>query len=105
MWGVGAGRWIRALYNHLVGSVIDYFLINLKERSDIIDKESSGNVKRKRRVKWGGNEEAIGNIAEFGPVVADWVVKILKARHQEPAGETHISDNEAIKFVRHGSRK
>ena len=56
--GKEAKRWKRALYNHHVSSVVDYFVINLKGSSDIIDNAPSGHLERKLEIKANGGEEA-----------------------------------------------
>ena len=56
--GKDAKRWKRALYNHPVSSVVDYFVINLKGSSDIIDNAPSGHLERKLEIKANGGEEA-----------------------------------------------
>ena len=89
-WGKGAKRWTRALYNHPIRSVIDYYIINLKESSDVMDKESSGHVKHKLRIKVGGNGSAIKNRVEFEPVDIEWMCRIFNARHQERAGDPYL---------------
>ena len=81
-----AERWTRTLYNRPVISAIDYFIANLVESSDIIDRESSGHTKHKLKIKVGGNEDDIGNMVAFGPIDIEWAFGIFKARHQEPAG-------------------
>ena len=63
--GNEAKIWVRKLYNCPVRSVIDYFILNLKGSSDIVDKESSVHLKHKLEIKVGNNEEAINNVAEF----------------------------------------
>ena len=85
--GEEAKRWTRALYNHPVSSAIDYFIIHLAESLDVMDKESSGHLKHKLRIKVGRNEEAIRNRVEFGPVDTEWMFRIFKARHHEPSGK------------------
>ena len=49
----GAARWTKTLYNHPVSSAIDYFIVNLKESADVMDKESGGHLKHKLRIKVG----------------------------------------------------
>ena len=85
--GKEAKRWTRTLYNHPVSSAIDYFVINLMGSSDIIDRESSGHVQHKLKIKVGDNEEAIRNGAELDPIDIEWTFRIFKARRQEPAGQ------------------
>ena len=84
--GADARRRTRALYNHPVGSAIDYFVINLKDSPDSIDRGTSGHLRHKLKIKVGGNEEAIKNRAVSELIDLEWMFKILKDRHQEPAG-------------------
>ena len=49
--GEEAERWAKTLYNRPVSSVIDYFIINLRDSSEVNDKESSGHLKHKLKMK------------------------------------------------------
>ena len=85
--GKEARIWTRALYPHPVSSVIDYFVIDSKESSDIIDRESGGHMKHKLKIKVEDNEEAIRKWVKFGPIDIEWAFRIFKAIRQEPAGK------------------
>ena len=52
-WGQEARRRTRKLYNRPVSSAIDYFVINLIDRSDAIDRGPSGNLRHKLKIKLG----------------------------------------------------
>ena len=85
-WGKEAKMWEKTLYNHPVSSVIDYFILNLRESSDIMDRKSSGHLERKLKIKVGENEESVKNRVEFGPINVAWACAIFRARHYEPVG-------------------
>ena len=74
------------MYNRPVSSAIDYFVINLKDIPDAIDRESSGHLGHNLKIKFGGNEEAIKNMVVFEMIDTEWMFGIFKDRRQETAG-------------------
>ena len=85
--GEEARRRAKTLHNHPVSSSIDYFIINLRDSSDVNDKESSGHLEHKLRMKVGENEEDIKNRVVSEPIEIEWAFKTFKARHYEPSGK------------------
>ena len=86
-WWGEAKRRAKTLYNRPVSSVVDYFIINLRASSEITDKESSGHLGRKLKIKVEENEEAVNNRVGSEPINAEWAFAIFRARHYEPAGK------------------
>lgn len=84
--GKEAGRREKTFHNHPVSSAIDYFIVNLRDSSEVNDKESSGHLEHKLKIKVGGNEEAIKNRAVSEPIDIEWMFETFKSRHYEPAG-------------------
>ena len=102
-WGKEATRWAKPLYNRPVSSEIDYVIINLRESSEITDKESSGHLEHKLQIKGGENEaEAIKNRVVSEPINIEWAFDIFNAMHHEPEG-AHIPIFETVKCVGFGN--
>ena len=66
--GGEAKRWANTLYNRPVSSAIDYFIVNLRDSSDVNDKEPSGHLEHKLKMKVEENEGDIKNMVVFEPI-------------------------------------
>ena len=74
------------LYNHPVGHIIEYFIINLKSSGEIMDK-TAGDFLRRRLGKKMDQNGLLAKEEEFEPIVCDWMFGLLKGKFQDTPGE------------------
>ena len=85
--GEEAERWAKTLYNRPVSSAIGYFIVNLRDSSEVNDKESSGNLKHTLKMKVAENEGDIKNMVVSEPIDMERASETFKARRYEPDGQ------------------
>ena len=86
-WEPAARRWNNLLYNHPVSSVIEYYINNLKESTNVLDKGAGGFLKSQFRKKQDQNEKSLSSGESFGKIGYEWMFRILKEKYKERPGE------------------
>merc|ERR1712112_201439 len=75
------------LRNHPVSSVVEYYINNLKESSNILDKGTGDFLKNQYRKKQDQNEKALALGGTFEKIGYEWIFRILKEKDKERPGE------------------
>ena len=95
-WGAAAKRWNNLMYNHPVSSVIEYYINNLKNSTNILDKGTGGFLKSQFRKKQDQNEKSLSSGESFGKIGYEWMFRILKDMYKEAMG-SHKKVNDATR--------
>ena len=90
-WETSAKRWGNLLYNHPVSNVIEYFIGNLRDSRNPLDRGSGigGFLKRNSRKKMGLNEELVTKGEVFEKYGYEWMFRALEGKYEERPGGSH----------------